>query len=299
MTLHSFLSAGASNLWWYVNNCNSVTIPADGDSAVAVGATFWNEDATAPLYGLEPFSSCGARNAAGGAAPGAAVNKPDVVAPDGVSTAAYGASNGVSYASGGSGFWGTSGAAPHVAGLAATAWSGRPDLTLAQLRSNIQSKAAVKGDGGTCGASGAQNNRYGWGRIALGALPVAGLWDGGGTTNDWSQAENWDNGAVPGAGTPILFNATSTKNATVNGAVSAASLTMDSGYTGAVTLGGNLTVSGDLALNSGSLGRFGEQLSPYDRRQFHSLGRHIRPTYRYRDIQRDRDEEHRGRHDVL
>ena len=252
LQLHSFLGAGASNFFWYVNECNSLMIPADDDSAVTVGATFWNEDGTASLYGLEPFSSQGPRNADGGAAPGAAVNKPDVVAPDGVSISTA-ASNGINYASGGSGFWGTSGAAPHVAGLAATAWSGRSDLTLAQLRSIIQSKAVAKGDGGLCGASGAQNNRYGYGRIALGALPIAGLWDGGGTTNNWSEGANWDDGAVPGVSTPVLFNATSIKNATVNGNTTAANLTLDAGYTDAVTLGGALTVSGDLTLNSGTL----------------------------------------------
>ena len=241
-TFNNFFQSGQGMVssFWYGNTCNSLTIPADGDSAVTVGAAFWNEDGTTPLYGLETFTSCGPRNAAGGAQPVGAVNKPDVVAPDGVSTASYGASNGVNYANGGSGFWGTSAAAPHVAGLAATAWSGRPDLTLAQLRSIIQSKAIAKGDGGSCGANGTQNNRYGYGRIALGALPIAGLWDGGGTTNNWSEAANWDDGAVPGASTPILFNATSTKNATVgNGNITAASLTLDAGYTGAVTLGGD------------------------------------------------------------
>lgn len=255
-TFNNFYEAdqGIVNTFWYGNTCNSLTIPADGDSAVAVGAAFWNEDGTAPLYGLETFSSCGPRNGAGGAQPVGAVNKPEVVAPDGVSTATYGplvGTNFANYTSGG--FWGTSAAAPHVAGMAATAWSGRPDLTLAQLRSIIQSKAVAKGDGGSCGANGTQNNRYGYGRIALGTLPVAGLWDGGGTTNDWSEAANWDDGATPDGNTPILFNATSTKNATVNGNTTAASLTLETGYTGAVTLGGALTVSGDLTLNSGTL----------------------------------------------
>jgi len=258
LNLHSFLSAGANNLFWYTNYCNSIMIPADGDSAVAVGATFWNEDGTAPNYGLEPFSSLGPRNAAGGANPGTTVSKPDVVAPDGVSGVTYGASNGVNYAGGGTGFWGTSAAAPHVAGLAAVSWSGRPDYSMTQQRNYIQTQAVYKADGGSCGGSrspesGTQNNRYGWGRIQLGSLPVAGLWDGGGSTNNWSEAANWDNGAVPGSSTPILFNATSTKNAVVNSNVTVASLTMDSGYTGSVTLGGTLTDNGNLTINSGTL----------------------------------------------
>ncbi|MFZ2360433.1 MAG: S8 family serine peptidase, partial [Anaerolineae bacterium] len=173
LSLHSFLSAGANNLWWYVNQCNSIIIPADGNSAVATGATFWNEDSTGPLYGLEPFSSLGPRNASGGGNPGAAVNKPDVVAPDGVSTVAYGASDGVNYASGGVGFWGTSAAAPHVAGMAATVWERNPAFSLSSLRNFIQGEAVYKADGGVCGGSRApqsnvQNNRFGWGRINLG-----------------------------------------------------------------------------------------------------------------------------------
>ncbi len=179
MTLHSFLDAGTENTFWYVNECNSLTIPADGDSAVTVGATFWNEDATSPLYGLEPFSSFGPRNASGGGNPGTAVNKPDVVAPDGVSTATYGASDGTSYADGGTGFFGTSAAAPHVAGLAATLWEAYPSFTLAQLRSYVQNHALYKADGATCGGlapqSTTQNNRYGWGRIDVNnAAPVLG-----------------------------------------------------------------------------------------------------------------------------
>ncbi len=85
------MNTGASNLWWHYNNCNSLTIPADSTGAVATGATFWNEDATSPAYGLEPFSSLGPRNASGGGSNGTTVNKPDVVAPDGVSTVSYGA----------------------------------------------------------------------------------------------------------------------------------------------------------------------------------------------------------------
>ncbi len=254
LQLHSFNSADPQNLFWYTSECNSVVIPSDGDSAVAAGAIFWNEDGAAPLYGLESFSGCGPRNAPGGGQPVGAINKPDVVAPDGVSTVTYGASNGVSFANNGAGFWGTSAAAPHVAGMAASAWSGRPDLTLAQLRGRIQSKAVIKGDGDSCGGVfGGQNNRYGYGRIALGSLPIAGLWDGGGVTGNWSEAANWDNGAVPGASIPILFDSVSTKDAVVDADVVAASLTLAAGYTGVVTLGGSLTVSSDVELAGGTL----------------------------------------------
>ncbi len=191
-TFNGFYTAGtgAVNSFWYTNPCNSLTIPADADGAVATGATFWGEDANATYnYGLETFSSFGPRNASGGANPGTTVNKPSVVAPDGVSTATYGASNNQAYRiSGSTGFWGTSAAAPHVAGMAATVWESAPLKTLDALRSYIEDQSLYKGAGGTCGgalaaaapaapaaapASTTQNNRYGWGRIHLPVYPTA------------------------------------------------------------------------------------------------------------------------------
>jgi hypothetical protein len=177
MELHTFngfyqTGTGAANSFQYVNQCNSITIPADGDSALAAGATFWNEDSTSPLYGLETFSGLGPRNAAGGGNPGTTVNKPDVVAPDGVNAVTYGVNNGTNYANGGGGFWGTSAAAPHVAGLAAVSWSGHPSYTLSQLVNYVKSQAIYKADGSVCGGTGDPNNRYGDGRINLGAIPA-------------------------------------------------------------------------------------------------------------------------------
>ncbi len=179
MQLHTFNSfwtsgTGANYAFWYNNTCNSITIPADGDSAVAVGATFWGEDSNATYtYGLETFSSLGPRNASGGGNPGAAVNKPDVVAPDGVSTVTYGASNNQAYRIATStGFFGTSASAPHVAGMAAAIWEIDPSAPMSTVRAYIQSQALYKADGGTCGGSMAQNNRFGWGRINL-STPTA------------------------------------------------------------------------------------------------------------------------------
>ncbi len=70
MSLFSFngfnlAGEGAAHVFAYHNSSNSVGIPGDGDSAVTVGASFWNEDWSAPLYGLETFSSLGPRNASG------------------------------------------------------------------------------------------------------------------------------------------------------------------------------------------------------------------------------------------
>lgn len=171
MQLHSLNNSGGQNLFWHVNGCNSLLIPGDGDSAMTAGATFWSADSVSPFFGLEPFSSFGPRNASGGGNPGTTVNKPDVVAPDGVSGVTYGASNGVAYPTG-TGFWGTSASSPHVAGMAATAWSRFPAYTQAQVRSYLQSSALKRGDGGACGGTLAdpKNSRFGYGRIML-SLP--------------------------------------------------------------------------------------------------------------------------------
>lgn len=166
LDLYSWVNTGDENLWYHYNYCNSLTIPADADGAVATGAIFWNEDGTSPSYGLEPFSSLGPRNALGGAQPGTTWAKVDVVAPDGVSTATYFASNGVNYASGGSGFWGTSAASPHVAGLAASIWEWLSGATLAELRTYVELEA-VDRPLGTCGGTLGQDCTYGEGRIKV------------------------------------------------------------------------------------------------------------------------------------
>jgi len=73
----------------------SLTVPADGRQVVSVGATFWGNDLP------EGFSSRGPTKDGR--------RKPDMAAPDGVSTASFGPLN----------FFGTSAAAPHVVGAVA------------------------------------------------------------------------------------------------------------------------------------------------------------------------------------
>jgi hypothetical protein len=74
---------------------SSMTIPSDAAGALTVGAVFWENGQ------LEPFSSRGPTNDGR--------IKPDISAPDGVITSAFSPSP----------FYGTSAAAPHVAGAAA------------------------------------------------------------------------------------------------------------------------------------------------------------------------------------
>ena len=73
-------------------------------------------------------------------------------------------------------------------------------------------------------------------------------WDGGGATNNWSEAANWSGGTVPGAGDVAVFDGTSTKDATIDAAFagSVAGIQINSGYTGTIThaSGATLTVGG-------------------------------------------------------
>jgi subtilisin family serine protease len=120
----------------------SITDPAASPNALGVGAICWQSGA------LEPYSS-----------QGPTIDgrmKPDMVAPDAVSTATFG----LFTACGTSGFSGTSAAAPHVAGAAAIVKQAFPSFTAAQLQRYLLSHA---GDLGA--ASG--DNVFGAGRLLL------------------------------------------------------------------------------------------------------------------------------------
>lgn len=80
-------------------------------------------------------------------------------------------------------------------------------------------------------------------------------WGGGGSTNNFSEAANWVGGVVPGENADVFFNATSTKNATVDAAFlsTISDLTIESGYTGTITATNLLQISGDLTIANGVL----------------------------------------------
>lgn len=81
--------------------------------------------------------------------------KPDLVAPTGVSTFSYGATA----------FWGTSAAAPHVAGAAALIKSANPSYTRSQLVDALVAATVDLGDRG-------KDNTYGAGKLVLPLLQV-------------------------------------------------------------------------------------------------------------------------------
>ena len=78
-------------------------------------------------------------------------------------------------------------------------------------------------------------------------------WDGEGGTNDWSEDANWTGDVEPTSTDSVAFNATSTKDATVDVVSTVAALTIDSGYTGTLTLAAGLTNDGNFIQNGGTL----------------------------------------------
>jgi len=113
----------------YNVNSSSLAIPADAEGVMAVGATYWSDDS------LEPFSSQGPTNDGR--------TKPDVVAPDGVSSSICGNSTGNRDADWNSSvsFFGTSASCPHAAGAAALLLSANPSLNNTELRYHLESSA--------------------------------------------------------------------------------------------------------------------------------------------------------------
>jgi autotransporter-associated beta strand protein len=85
-------------------------------------------------------------------------------------------------------------------------------------------------------------------------FPSEVTWDGGGSTNNWSDAANWSGNIIPVAGSTAIFNGTSTKNAVVDAAFSGAlkHLRIDSAYTGTITLTRPLT-AGSLVGTGGEI----------------------------------------------
>ncbi len=115
----------------------SLAIPADSPNVMTVGAVPYGTPAT-----LEPFSSQGPTEDGR--------TKPDLVAPDGVANATYGA------------FAGTSAAAPHAAGAAALVLARYPSYTPAAIQSFLEGLAVDLGDAG-------KDNLFGSGRLHLGS----------------------------------------------------------------------------------------------------------------------------------
>ncbi len=114
--------------------------PADNPNVITVGAVPWDNP-----YTIESYSSQGP-NADN-------VIKPDVVAPDAVSTRTYETE----------GFPGTSAAAPHAAGVCALIKQAYPDYTPAQIKAYLEKNALDLGEPG-------KDNVFGSGLVMLPSL---------------------------------------------------------------------------------------------------------------------------------
>jgi len=92
---------------------HSLATPADARGALTIGAVYYRDNT------LQPYSSYGPTNDGR--------QKPELLGPDGVSVAAYAPEA----------FFGTSAAAPHVAGAAALIWSAHPELDADGVRVSL------------------------------------------------------------------------------------------------------------------------------------------------------------------
>ncbi len=125
---------------------SSLSCPADAAEALAVGAINAAQWSTGPQ---EKFSSKGPNNA------NPPINKPEITAPDRVSTYAYDTYYGFPRS-----FAGTSAAAPHVAGAAALILQANPAYTRSDLWNALISSAKDMGPAGP-------DNAYGYGRLKM------------------------------------------------------------------------------------------------------------------------------------
>lgn len=92
------------------------------------------------------------------------------------------------------------------------------------------------------------------GAFEYGTVSATAVWDGGGTTNNWSEAANWVGDVVPIAANNVVFNSTSSKDAVVDASFGGTvkSLTLATGYTGEVLLARSLTVSSSVSVGNGA-----------------------------------------------
>ncbi len=128
----------------------SVGVPADNADVLTVGAVDWSTPTV-----IEPFSSQGPTFDGR--------TKPDIVGPDGVSSATFGT------------FFGTSASSPHAAAAAALVKQANDCFNRSQIQGFLEGGAVDLGDAG-------KDNVYGSGRLDLGALPPSDT-DGDGLTD--------------------------------------------------------------------------------------------------------------------
>lgn len=79
------------------------------------------------------------------------------------------------------------------------------------------------------------------------------IWNGGGTDSLVSNPANWAGGVVPRDNDTAIFDGTSMKDSLWDIYAMPASLSLNQGYTGTVTLSSDLSVTGSMAISDGTL----------------------------------------------
>ena len=154
----------------YAVSASSITAPANAVDVFTVGAVDWRDWTTGPQ---EAFSSQGPTNTSQ-TSPFSLV-KPDICGPDGTASASYS-----------DWFYGTSAAAPHVAGAAALIWSAHPGWTAEEVRRSLEDSAVDLGPPG-------MDNLYGHGCLNLPSpqQPPSGM------AHTYGAVAGWYMGSVP------------------------------------------------------------------------------------------------------
>ncbi len=87
---------------------------------------------------------------------------------------------------------------------------------------------------------------------AANAAAVTRTWDGGGATNNWSDAANWSGDVAPTSADDLVFNNTSVKNSTVDTGLTVNSVSINGGYSGTITQNSVLTVTNAFTQSAGT-----------------------------------------------
>ena len=91
--------------------------------------------------------------------------------------------------------------------------------------------------------------------VSLPAKAAVITWDGGGADNNWSTCENWSGDTCPGVADVATFDATSTKDASIDSSFSGSlsGIDINTGYTGTITQARSLTMgTGGFNQNAGT-----------------------------------------------
>ncbi|MBL7901725.1 MAG: hypothetical protein JNK73_07000 [Bacteroidia bacterium] len=88
------------------------------------------------------------------------------------------------------------------------------------------------------------------------------VWDGGGANNLFSNGLNWVGDVAPVSGEDVVFDGTNTKNCTFNVAFATGNFSINSGYTGVISIGSaNRTIGGNFIINDGTFTSTSGQLN--------------------------------------